>query len=150
MLKSNTRKGFTLIETVVAISLLSILLFYIVSFKASCKKTNVRINSECELFDCFEIVCEDLEYNCNFEDVLYLKENNIAYLSIDNFEKKILYKDRIINLLSNDINNSIIVLAFNRDEINDLITINVKLNRKNNNKLISLQKNIYKGEYFTN
>ncbi|GAA0177237.1 hypothetical protein SH2C18_05030 [Clostridium sediminicola] len=150
MLKSNTSRGFTLIETVVAISLLSILLFYIVSFKVSCKKTNIRIKNKAEIFDSFEIVCKDLEYNCNFQDILYLMENNLLYLPRENFHREILREKSLISLLSNEDNKSILKLTINRDEVNNMITINVKSDIKNNNDLSSLEKNIYKGEYFTN
>lgn len=145
MLKSNNKKGYTIIEVICSLMMISLLLPLI--FKIHLM--NIRVEKFVELSDnnisVLEAVKNELYYNCSFEKIVDLAKNNKIYIDEENFNLNYIYGKDISQIFSKNLigkyGMKIIV------DISEVLKITLRLNYWFQGKEEIITCTFYKGNY---
>jgi prepilin-type N-terminal cleavage/methylation domain-containing protein len=100
MLKSNKRKGFSLIEILCALTIITMLFSYIMHLELK----SIRLKNYIEMKDKYvcllETVTKELSYNCSYMELVDLCDTGKVYLAKENFNFQSLQEKNIKNCFS--------------------------------------------------
>jgi len=147
MLKSISKKGFTLVEVLCSIGVFSIIFICMMSYELASlnmKKDIKTINNNVLIMDTLK---KNIIYSMSFEELEQLQKYNKIFINKEN-----LTFDRIrmpaVDLFSSNasINNSYIKLTFKKCELK-VYSLNLSLYSSEQKDILELQCNFYKGNY---
>lgn len=146
MLKSKTKKGFTLIEV-----LCSLCIFYIMftaALTTQCSSINIRKNNIDLKNYClfFEALRNNMEYNALYDEILQLKSDGKFYVSSEKIDIDTIKNSNLTNMFSNTIPAMEPYVKVSISE-GDILKVNISLFYKLFNTEQNLQCIFYKGKY---
>lgn len=146
MLKSKTKKGFTLIEV-----LCSLCIFYIMftaALTTQCSSINIRKNNIDLKNYClfFEALRDNMEYNALYDEILQLKSDGKFYVSSEKIDIDTIKNSNLTTMFSNTIPATEPYVKVSISE-GDILKVNISLFYKLFNTEQNLQCIFYKGKY---
>ena len=139
-------KGFTIIEVLCSLSILSMLFSYIIFFELNNIRTKKYIEVKNENIKLLEASVSELSNNCSYNDLLALYNSKQIYICKDklNFDSIMNYdiKSNVTEDLVNE--EPYIILSFDKDKV---IKVTATLYFKFINKEERIKWEFYKGNY---
>ncbi|SHH37524.1 prepilin-type N-terminal cleavage/methylation domain-containing protein [Clostridium grantii] len=112
MLKSKNKKGFTLLETIIAMEITGIMIIFIISFTIKLNKAKITLLNNYSKNSAFDALCKEIKYNWGYGDAVYLMENGLIYMQENSLETEVILNSNSVQLFSNIKDDAIVQLEF--------------------------------------
>lgn len=146
MWKLKIKRGFTLLDITISLSLFTIL----ITFAFNLHYRNIRqreFNNKMQFsIDCVSIVGDKLLANKSYEQLKDLRRGKPWLINIDKLSLEKFYENDIVNLLEDDVRNEDIYIEINIDG-EEVLKIQVGMNIIVNKKKEVIKNEFYKGAY---
>jgi competence protein ComGC len=127
MSKLKNKKGFTLVEAIVALEITSIMLIFAISFTIKLNKAKIKNISNYSKNCSFDALCKEIKYNCSYEDAIYLRKSGLIYMQEKSFEMQNILNSNIVELFSDKKYNAIVQLEIEFPEEKNVANIYISL-----------------------
>lgn len=146
MLKSNTKKGFTLIEVLCSLSIFYIM--FTAALTTQCSSINIRKNESDLKKYCifFSALRDNMEYNAPYDEILQLKTEQKFYISSEKIDIDSIKNSNLTTLFCNSVPDKEPYVKVSIIE-GDVLKINITLSYKAFNNEQNLECVFYKGRY---
>lgn len=144
--KLNKKKGFTIIEALCTLSIITILFSYIMQMELK----NIKIKQYLELkgkYICLlEAVSNELAYNASYPELINLSDNRKVYIDNENMNLQKIKNSKITDCFTDRIPllKPYLVMVINKDKV---LKINTKIYFKYVNKEEMIECKFSKGNY---
>lgn len=147
MLKSKTEKGNTLLETLIALSMITIIVFCGLSLhllKVKQKKYNTALNM---YLNCIETTANNLLASCTYDELAVCIGSYPMYLADEDIDPNTLSRNNILTLLRPSPGGGSKNMKITATDGSGVMTISLQLNYIFNGKTEVINYEIYKGNY---
>lgn len=144
--KLSKNKGFTIIEALCALSIITILFSYIMQLELK----NIRLKQYLELKEKYicllEAVSNELTYNASYIEIVNLSNNRKVYIDTGNLNLQKIQSSKITDCFTNTMPlvDPYIVISINNESI---LSINMKMYFKSGSKEELIECQSFKGNY---
>ncbi|MBK5241295.1 type II secretion system protein [Clostridium sp.] len=147
MLKSTSKKGFTLVEVICSLSIFSIIFISVMSFDITSSKMKKTIKITNNNVFIMETLKNNIIYSMTFEELEGLKTDNRVFINNENMTLAKIQKS-LINVFSDEVleEKPYIQLSFLKYELN-VYSLRLCFYDNMQNDTPGLQCNFYKGNY---
>ena len=144
--KSSKKKGFTIIEALCTLSIITILFSYIMQVELK----NIRIKQYLEIKEKYicllEAVSNELTYNASYFELISLSEDKKIYIDSENMNLQKIRSSKITDCFTNKVPllKPYIVIFINKDKV---LKVNTRIYFKYVNKEEMIECESFKGNY---
>ncbi|WP_139904260.1 prepilin-type N-terminal cleavage/methylation domain-containing protein [Clostridium thermarum] len=147
MLKLKIKKGYTLLESLIALSMITIIVFCGLSLhllKVKQKNYNTALSM---YLNCIETTATSLLSNCSYNELAACIGSEPMYIADENINPNTLSRNNILTLLKSSPGSGGKNIKITAVSESGVITISLQLSYLINGKLEVLSHEIYKGNY---
>lgn len=147
MLKSMSKRGFTLVEVLCSLGVFSIIFICMMSYEVTSLNMKRSIKSMNDNVLIMEAVKNNIIYSMTYEELVELKKDNRIFINKENMTLNKI-QGTVKNVFSRQayVENPYIELSFLKCEFK-VYSLRLSLHEENENHNIELQCNFYKGCY---